>query len=140
LGRTPNDIEIAQQLHIDLAAYQQLVGELKGLEIGTLHSERSDDSGEDELDLIPGQRDDNPLFRYLDGEMRERLTMAINDLPERERLVMSLYYYEDTTMKEIGIILGVVESRVSQIHTSAILHLRALLSGQGLSKRWLKGI
>jgi RNA polymerase sigma factor for flagellar operon FliA len=57
--------------------------------------------------------------------MRERLTKAINDLPERERLIMTLYYYEETTMKEIGIILGVVESRVSQIHASAVLHLRA---------------
>jgi RNA polymerase sigma factor FliA len=60
--------------------------------------------------------------------MRERLTTAINELPERERLVMTLCYYEETTMKEIGLILDVVESRVSQIHTSAILHLRAQLS------------
>jgi RNA polymerase sigma factor (sigma-70 family) len=126
--RSPTDIEIAQKLNIPLLAYQQLLGELKGLEIGSLNSERSEDSGEDELDVIPGRPDDDPLFRYLDGEMRERLTMAINDLPERERLVMSLYYYEDTTMKEIGIILGVVESRVSQIHPSAILHLRARLA------------
>jgi RNA polymerase sigma factor FliA len=68
------------------------------------------------------------MFRYLDGEMRERLTKAINDLPERERLIMTLYYYEETTMKEIGLILGVVESRVSQINASAVLHLRARLS------------
>ena len=60
--------------------------------------------------------------------MRERLTGAIGDLPERERLVMTLYYYEETTMKEIGLILGVVESRISQIHASAVLHLRARLA------------
>jgi RNA polymerase sigma factor FliA len=60
--------------------------------------------------------------------MRDRLTNAINDLPERERLIMTLYYYEETTMKEIGLILGVVESRVSQIHASAVLHLRARLA------------
>jgi RNA polymerase sigma factor for flagellar operon FliA len=60
--------------------------------------------------------------------MRERLTRAISDLPERERLVMTLYYYEETTMKEIGLILGVVESRISQIHASAVLHLRARLA------------
>ena len=105
-----------------------MLGELKGLEIGTLHSERSANSDEEELDLIPGRREDDPLFRYLDGEMRERLTKAINDLPERERLIMTLYYYEETTMKEIGIILGVVESRVSQMHASAVLHLRARLA------------
>jgi RNA polymerase sigma factor FliA len=132
--RSPTDIEIAQKLSIPLADYQQLLGELKGLEIGTLHSERSADSDEEELDLVPGRREDDPLFRYLDGEMRERLTKAINDLPERERLIMTLYYYEETTMKEIGIILGVVESRVSQIHASAVLHLRARLAPPQRSK------
>jgi RNA polymerase sigma factor for flagellar operon FliA len=127
-GRSPNDIEIARQLHIDLAAYQQLLGELKGLEIGTLYSDRSDDSGEEELVYLPASPEDDPLFRYLDAEMRERLTKAIEALPERERMVMTLYYYEETTMREIGLILGVVESRVSQIHASAVLHLRARLA------------
>jgi len=127
-GRAPNDLEIAAQLHIDLAAYQQLLGELKGLEIGTLHSERSEDSGEEELVYLPNRPEDDPLFRFLHTEMRERLTQAISDLPERERLVMTLYYYEETTMKEIGLILGVVESRISQIHASAVLHLRARLA------------
>jgi RNA polymerase sigma factor FliA len=60
--------------------------------------------------------------------MRDRLTKAINNLPERERLIMTLYYYEETTMKEIGLILGVDNSRISQIHASAVLHLRARLS------------
>lgn len=130
-GRSPTDIEIAQQLHIELSAYQQLLGELKGLEIGTLHSERSEDSGEEELVYLPNRPEDDPLFRYLHAEMRERLTGAIGDLPERERLVMTLYYYEETTMKEIGLILGVVESRISQIHASAVLHLRARLADFG---------
>ncbi len=127
-GRAPSDLEIAGQMHIELAAYQQLLGELKGLEIGTLHSERSEDSGEEELVYLPNRPEDDPLFRYLHAEMRERLIEAIGDLPERERLVMTLYYYEETTMKEIGLILGVVESRISQIHASAVLHLRARLS------------
>jgi RNA polymerase sigma factor for flagellar operon FliA len=127
-GRAPSELEIAAQMHIDLAAYQQLLGELKGLEIGTLHSERSEDSGEEELVYLPNRPEDDPLFRFLHAEMRERLTQAIGDLPERERLVMTLYYYEETTMKEIGLILGVVESRISQIHASAVLHLRARLA------------
>jgi RNA polymerase sigma factor FliA len=129
LSRSPTDIEIAQKLKITLAAYQQLLGELKGLEIGSLHAVRTDeDSGEEELVFVPSRPEDDPLFRYLDGEMRERLTTAINALPERERLVMTLYYYEEATMKEIGLIIGVVESRVSQIHASALLHLRARLA------------
>jgi RNA polymerase sigma factor for flagellar operon FliA len=127
--RSPTDIEIAQKLNIPLLAYQQLLGELKGLEIGNLHAVRTDeDSGEEELVFIPSRPEDDPLFRYLDGEMRVRLTTAINDLPERERLIMTLYYYEEATMKEIGLIIGVVESRVSQIHASAVLHLRARLA------------
>jgi RNA polymerase sigma factor FliA len=127
-GRAPSDLEIAEQMHLNLAAYQQLLGELKGLEIGTLHSERSEDSGEEELVYLPNRPEDDPLFRFLRAEMRERLIEAISELPERERLVMTLYYYEETTMKEIGLILGVVESRISQIHASAVLRLRARLA------------
>jgi RNA polymerase sigma factor for flagellar operon FliA len=134
LSRSPNDTEIAQKLNIPLLAYQQLLGELRGLDIGTLHSQRSADSDDEELIYVPARSEDDPLFRYLDGEMRERLTKAINDLPERERLIMTLYYHEETTMKEIGLILGVVESRVSQIHASAVLHLRARLSAPAILK------
>jgi RNA polymerase sigma factor FliA len=122
-------MEIAQKLNLTLAGYQQLLGELKGLEIGTLHAVRNEeDSGEEELVYVPTRPEEDPLFHCLNGEVRERLTKAINELPERERLVMTLYYYEETTMKEIGFILDVVESRVSQIHASAVLHLRARLS------------
>jgi RNA polymerase sigma factor FliA len=132
--RSPTDSEIAQKLNIPLAAYQHLLWELKGLEIRTLHSERPEDSEEEELIYVRARPEDDPLFRYLDGEMRDRLARAINDLPERERLVMTLYYYEETSMKEIGLILGVVESRVSQIHASAVLHLRARLSAPAILK------
>jgi RNA polymerase sigma factor FliA len=128
LCRSPTEIEIAQQLHIDLGVYQHLLGELKGLDVGTLHAKRSPDEGEEELVYVPGRPEDDPLFRFLHAETRERLTKAINDLPERERLVITLYYYEETTMKEIGLILGVVECRISQIHASAVLHLRAGLA------------
>jgi RNA polymerase sigma factor FliA len=128
LRSSPTEAEIAQQLHIDQRAYQHLLGELKGLDIGTLDAERSPNVGEEALVYVPGRPEDDPLLRLLDAEMLERLTKAINDLPERERLVMSLYYYEETTMKAIGLILGVVESRVSQIHASAVLHIRARLA------------
>jgi RNA polymerase sigma factor for flagellar operon FliA len=127
-GRAPSETEVAAELAMALEAYQQLLGDLKGLEIGTLHLERNEDSGEEELAYIPGRPDQDPLFRCLRGEMEERLTGAIQDLPERERLVMTLYYYEEMTMREIGMALGVVESRVSQIHASAVLHLRSALS------------
>ncbi len=110
-----------------LDEYQQLLGDLKGLEIGTLHMERNEDSGEEELAYVPGRPEEDPLFRCLRGELEERLTDAIANLPDRERLVMTLYYYEEMTMREIGLALGVVESRVSQVHASAVVHLRAAL-------------
>ena len=128
MGRAPSETEVAAEMEMDLGEYQQLLGELKGLEIGTLHVERSEDSGEEELAYIPDRPEEDPLFRCLKGEMQERLAGAIDQLPERERLVMTLYYYEEMTMKEIGLTLGVVESRVSQIHASAVLHLRSLLA------------
>jgi RNA polymerase sigma factor for flagellar operon FliA len=69
------------------------------------------------------------LFQCLQGEMKQLLIDAIEELPEKERMVLTLYYYEELTMKEIGLTLGVVESRISQIHSSAVLRLRAALAG-----------
>jgi RNA polymerase sigma factor for flagellar operon FliA len=129
VGRVPTEQEIAREMDLDLSAYQQLLGELKGLEIGSLHLERTEGSGDEELAYIPGSPDDDPLFRCLQGEMKQRLTDAIEELPEKERMVLTLYYYEELTMKEIGLTLGVVESRVSQIHSSAVVRLRAALAG-----------
>ncbi len=134
-GRTPTEPEIAREMGLGLEEYQQLLGELKGLEIGTLHLERSEDSGEEELAYIPNHPEDDPLFRCLRGEMQERLASAIEQLAERERLVVTLYYYEEMTMKEIGLALGVVESRVSQIHSSAVVHLRARLQEFGAKRK-----
>lgn len=134
-GSVPGESEIAAELGVSLEEYQQLLGELKGLEIGTLHVERNEDSGEEELAYIPSRPEDDPLFHCLRGELEERLTYAIANLPERERLVMTLYYYEEMTMKEIGLTLGVVESRVSQIHASAVVHMRALLADLGARNR-----
>jgi RNA polymerase sigma factor for flagellar operon FliA len=128
LGRAPAEQEIAAEMELPLNEYQLLLGELKGLEIGSLHMERSEDSGDEELAYIPGAPEDDPLFRCLKGEMKQRLTDAIEELPEKERMVLTLYYYEELTMKEIGLTLGVVESRVSQIHSSAVVRLRTALA------------
>ena len=127
LGRAPSDLEIAGQMRIDLPSLHQPLGELKSLEIGRLHSGHSEGSGKEELVYLPDRPEDDPLSHYLDAEMRERLMEAVSDLPERERLVMTLYYFEETTMKEIGLIFGMAPSRISQIHASAILNLRARL-------------
>lgn len=135
LGRAPIEEEISSEMGISLTEYQHLVGELRGLEIGSLNVERGEESGEEELVYITGRPEDDPLFRCLHGEMRQRLVAAVDDLPERERLVLTLYYYEELTMKEIALVLGVVESRVSQIHASAVLRLRTNLADLGPRER-----
>ena len=94
LGRSPGEAEIATELELSLDEYQRLLGDLKGLEIGTLHIEHSEDSGEEELAYVAGDPEEDPLFTCLRGELKERLAQAIDQLPERERLVMTLYYYE----------------------------------------------
>lgn len=129
LRRTPTETEIARELNLGIHEYQLLLGQLKGLEIGSLNLEHNDDSGEDQLAYIAGSPEDDPLFRCLQGEMRQLLVDAIEELPEKERMVLTLYYYEELTMKEIGLTLGVVESRVSQIHSAAVVRLRASLHG-----------
>ena len=139
LGRPPGESEIAAELELSLEEYQELLGDLKGLEIGTLHIQRNEDSGEEELAYVPGRPEEDPLFCCLRGELEDRLSDAISHLPERERLVMTLYYYEEMTMREIGMVLGVVESRVSQIHSSAVVHMRAVLKDLAASREVQRG-
>jgi RNA polymerase sigma factor for flagellar operon FliA len=132
IGRTPTEQEVAGEMNLGLNDYQQLLGELKGLEIGSLNMEHNEDSGEEELAYIAGSPEEDPLFRCLQGEMTQRLADAIEELPEKERMVLTLYYYEELTMKEIGMALGVVESRVSQIHSSAVLRLRTAMGAHAV--------
>ncbi len=127
-GRAPQESEVAAEMGMSLAQLQQLAGQLKGLEVATLHAERNEDSGEEELAFLPAKESENPLFQCLEGEARQCLIAAIEKLSERERLVVTLYYYEEMTMKEIGTVMGVVESRVSQIHHQATSRLRNLLA------------
>jgi RNA polymerase sigma factor for flagellar operon FliA len=134
-GRAPGEQEIALEMQLKLNDYQQLLGDLKGLEIGSLHMERTEDSGDEELSYIPGSPEEDPLFLCMKGEMKQLLADAIDEMPEKERLVLTLYYFEELTMKEIGATLGVVESRVSQIHTSAVVHLRAALGAAKKSRK-----
>lgn len=125
LGRAPLEQEIATEMEMSLHQLQQLLGDLKGLEMGSLNAEHDDESSSEELDFVPCAPEDDPLFRCLRGETRQRLIDAIETLPEKERLVLTLYYYEELTMNEIGLALGVVESRVSQIRSSAVRRLRS---------------
>ncbi len=128
LGRPAQDHELAAAMELSLGEYQKLAGDLRGLEIGSLHAERGEETGEDELAFLPAKESENPLFQYLEAEDRRRLIGAIDALPPRERTVMTMRYFEEKTMKEIGVVLGVVESRVSQLHGLALHRLRGVLA------------
>ena len=130
LGRRPTETEVAAEVGISLSQYQQLLGELKGLEIGSLHETRNEDSAEEELAYVPTAPEEDPLYRCMQSEMSAHLREAIASLPEREARVLALYYVEEMTLKEIGAILGVVESRVSQIRATAVAGLRARMAGK----------
>jgi RNA polymerase sigma factor for flagellar operon FliA len=128
LGYAPSEEEVASELKMSLYAYQLLLSDLKGSEIGSLHHAEADDSSEQDVAEIPTQQEDDSLFRCLRGEIEDRLAEAIENLSEQERLVITSYYYEEMTMAEIGETLGVCWTRIRQIHTSAVHHLRSALS------------
>ncbi len=127
-GGVATEAEIANELGVSVSEYQHTLGELHSLEIGSLHVGRPGESEENELDYVPGSVKEEPLFRCLEGELQQHLADAIDALPERERLVLTLSYFEEMTLKEIAGVLGVVESRVSQLRSGAVLRLRAALS------------
>jgi RNA polymerase sigma factor for flagellar operon FliA len=128
LNRAPSELEVAAELKMDLREFQQLLTELDGLEIGSLHLESPWDGRDEDLcDYLPSAPDDTPFFRCMRSEMKELLARVVGELPEKEQQVLALYYVEELTMKEVGAVLGIGESRVSQIHSLAVVRLRARL-------------
>lgn len=118
-----SDAEVAMEMGIDLNEYNQI---LRNSSIAQVFSiDDSDESIDHKMEM---SSDSNPDKEYIDDKFHVELTNAINDLPERERLVMSLYYEEEMNLKEIGSILEVSESRVCQIHGKALVMLRVKLS------------
>jgi RNA polymerase sigma factor for flagellar operon FliA len=129
LGRNPSQPELAAELGIDLRGLQTLLGEIDGLEVGSLRVQSRQDGKEEDLcEYLPDDPEETPLLLCLRSEMKDLLTRAIEELPEKERQVLALYYYEELTMKEVGAVMGVGESRVSQIHSMAVVRLRARLA------------
>jgi RNA polymerase sigma factor for flagellar operon FliA len=130
LGRPAQDREVAKELNISISQLNQLMSEISGTTLFSLEQIYYNDEGERSLNLMDRVDDANsadPLDTMEKSELKQTFVEAINQLPEKEKLVIALYYYECLTLKEIGMILGLTESRISQIHTKAILKLRSRL-------------
>ena len=126
LGRFPSEGEIAAELGMGLAKFQHLLAELHRLEVVSLQSLGPEDSyRNDASSFLPQETVDDPVQLCLRSEMSELLSRAMAGLSPRKRQVLALYYGEGLTMKEVGARLGVGESRVSQIHSAALVRLRA---------------
>jgi RNA polymerase sigma factor FliA len=132
LGTAPTDDQIAQKIGITVDELEESLTDISRSSIAAL-DELWSTSGEGDqvslLDTIEDTTGPRPADVLDATEMREALADAIARLPEREKLVVTLYYYEELTLREIGEVLGVTESRVSQLHTKAILRLKARIGG-----------
>ena len=126
LQRAPNESEIADEMGMMLADYQELLGKVRGTQLFYLE-DLSGDDGDDFLDRHVADEGANPLAMLQDQRMREALVEAIGRLPEREQHVMSMYYEHDMNLKEIAAVLGVTESRICQLHSQSIARLRSKL-------------
>ena len=126
LGRDAADTEIAAELDVSLDDLHHLLRDLHGLNLGSIHAEENHASRSDGISVVSGPATDNddPFHRTLRSEMTGLLMRAMAALSIREREVMMLYHFRELSMKAIGIALGVGESRVSQIHSAALSHLR----------------
>lgn len=132
LGRPPDDHELADYLGLTVEKLQKLLHEVTPVTLVSLEeclfSEEGKNNSVSLAETVADPRAEDPLKCAELGEIKQVLAKAIARLPEKERLVVTLYYYEDLTLKEIGKVIGVSESRVCQLHTKAILRLRGYLS------------
>jgi len=130
LSRVPEDEEVAKEMGLSLDQFHDTLNETKSIPIFSLEDLGiAKESGEQQslLDCLAGKADADPQTQVRLVELKEIIAKAIDALPEKERLMVSLYYYEELTMKEIGAVLEITESRVSQIHSKAVYRLRTKL-------------
>jgi len=126
LGRAATDQELAREVGVGLAEIEKILEDVRGTEIGLSLADGTDD-------LIQFVADDNSVDPFVvieKQEMQTHLANGLEEIPERDRLLLALYYTEELTMKEIGKVLNVNESRVSQLHSRAVLRLRGVLANR----------
>jgi RNA polymerase sigma factor for flagellar operon FliA len=134
LARAPTDEEIAGKLGITTDELEESLADIGRSSIGALDELWTISGDGDQVSLLDTLEDPGsirPAEALDETELRETLADAIARLPEREKVVITLYYYEELTLREIGEVLGVTESRISQLHTKAVLRLKSRLSGVG---------
>jgi RNA polymerase sigma factor for flagellar operon FliA len=133
LGRMASEDEVADSLGLQIEKFHELLNQVRGISMINLEEVRGTNSDGDRsgtfADIVEDVNSENPFATLKLTEMKSVVADTIASLPEKERLVISLYYYEDLNMKEIGGILGITESRVCQIHTKSVLRLRSKLKG-----------
>jgi RNA polymerase sigma factor for flagellar operon FliA len=129
LGHPPTESEVAKLLKLSLADYQDMLSDGGGHQLVYYEDFHDNDGNDSFLDRYAVD-DADPLRSLLDGDFRQAVIDAIDALPPREKILMGLYYEEELNLKEIGAVMGVSESRVSQLHTQAVARLRAALREQ----------
>ncbi|HEX5363694.1 MAG TPA: RNA polymerase sigma factor FliA [Gallionella sp.] len=128
LGRAPNETEIAGELEVPLAEYQQMLQEARGAQL-VYYEDFHEEGEEDFFERFEFNSDANPLDLLQDERFKTELVRAIENLPERERMLMGMIYEQDMNLREIGAVFGVGESRVSQLHSQAVARLRGWMKG-----------
>lgn len=129
-GRMPDDEEVAEALDLSLEEYYKTLYEASGSISFRFEDFEADSAGDDKLNIlecIPDTQARDPLALLEEGVRRETLAKLIDGLPEKEKLLLSLYYWDELTMKEIGKVMKLTEGRVCQIHTQALIRMKAKL-------------
>jgi RNA polymerase sigma factor for flagellar operon FliA len=126
-GRAATDEQVAVHLGIPLEELHKNLDDLKGVTLGTFIEVGEDGEGESLISFVPDPDAEDPSQTFQASEIKEILLDAMEVLPKKEKFVVQLYYFDELTMKEIGTLLNITESRVSQLHTKAMLRLRGKL-------------
>jgi RNA polymerase sigma factor for flagellar operon FliA len=127
LGRPPAETEIAEELKLSLSEYQDMLSDGSGHQLIYYEDFHDNEGNENFLDRYCVDESSDPLQTLLNGDFRAAVVGAIQALPEREKILMGLYYEQEMNLKEIGAVMGVSESRVCQLHSQAVSRLRSKL-------------